>query len=998
MGCTVVAFCLGARAARTALVGVLMLSGGFALAAEICVGWPDPATTYSGAKVDIVASRGAIAYGQWTQDFVEPTVMMGGWVGPAKANFVWGFTPPVENVTIRSWGSNCDQLTSQCDRYSVDVNGARHAFTAADINPLPDAIYATHVVLAGPAGDIQGNPVYLTGGTGGVVSVSTTPVSILSLTLESTTTSSTIFNVCFSAPQLQLALKKEASAARWVAGQPASYTLTLTSVGGMPTTAETTITDEVPPSLTIGQLPAGCSRVDQLVSCKVPAGLTASKAFVIPVTPQATAAPRVTNIATASGGGDPACDGTGACASAVTTDVTLPLIITSTKTASANPLLIGAQDQFYTVAVKVANQPTTAPLAIEDMLPTGITLAGPPILFPGTTWGTLSGCAAAGSLVTGCRVATGVAPGTFEIRIPVNVDTAAAGAQTGTNTVNLSGGGDSACTALLLNEPCDATTPPTDVRQPDPKVRIVKEVIGGSGANRFHFALSGLNVFSDTITVTGKGSEAGAPNITGTIGVAATISETSPAGWPRNPVSASCVDSKDIIAPAPAPAPFVTAPAPLRAGRASAAAAPILLVGNTLTIPSDRMVPGADFLCTFVNSAAFMVTGRVFNDNGSGAGTANDGLVNGGEKGLAGVQVRFTNCAAGVLATAVSDGLGRYSLEAPSDTWIGDAVCVEEVTPAGYLSTGASVAGTQLPSGVAVSQGGKAYTYTRTADGTPDRIAFMWNDDLVGELNFGDVAFNRFGADSARSGSPGSSVSHAHTFVAQTGGAVSFGVASAVAAPPIDGWSAKIHADPGCTGALQGGAAVLYPPSVPTTVVAGQNVCVVLQEFIPAGALAGATDKRTVEASFNFTNAAPGLSASYLVNDTTTVSSTALELRKEVRNVTKDGPFGLNNDARSGETLEYRITYTNNGATPINGLMVNDVTPVYTSFAGSQEGTTPATLTACTKRTPANAVPAPPVACTTVQPVGGAGPVDWKFAGQLAPGGKGTVLFKVTVN
>ncbi len=134
------------------------------------------------------------------------------------------------------------------------------------------------------------------------------------------------------------------------------------------------------------------------------------------------------------------------------------------------------------------------------------------------------------------------------------------------------------------------------------------------------------------------------------------------------------------------------------------------------------------------------------------------------------------------------------------------------------------------------------------------------------------------------------------------------------------------------------------------------------------------------------------------MNDTTTVSSTALELKKEVRNLTKNGDFGLNNEARSGEVLEYRITYTNNGATPISGLTMNDTTPVYTSFAGSLEDTTPATLTGCTKHTPANPLPAPAVACATAQAAGGTGGMNWKFNGQLAPGGTGAVRFKVTVN
>ncbi|WP_194273941.1 hypothetical protein [Variovorax paradoxus] len=1267
------------RAVRSGMicVGAMVCSVHLTHAAEICIGYMfssgGEVIQLGGQKIEsdgvFSGSRTPLTW----EERMTPTSQGGGdgtalflgmYTYPIATSHTYRFTPPLEGASIKSVGSNCGWYDepSSCETYSVDINGSHHAFTTADISPLPrllkDPSNSVPIELGVTSnGDIRG--LFMSNeGSGwgaGMVRVDAAPISTLRISHTAPINVGLWgihFNLCFQAPSLRLELKKEASAARWIAGQSANYTLSLNS-NGVPTTAETTITDDVPSSLTIGALPAGCTGTGQVVACKVPAGLTTSMSFVIPVTPKASAFPSVENTARASGGGDAACNGTGACeskvttpvalpstittkksasaspliagapdqfyaiaitvadatttapiawtdtlpngivlsgpptvrsgtttaslsgcpasggsggtlqcslaagigpgtfeilipinatrgatglntgtntvnlngggdpactaalgeacdastpdtsvvptklklektasasrfivgvpasytlklssngglttteavitdavppslrigtppagctvagqdvtcrvppgmttfqsfvipvtplapasgitniaeasgggdgscagtgdcVSAVTTAVTLPLAITSTKTASANPLLVGTPGQFYRVAVQVANLPTTAPLAIEDMLPTGITLAGPPILFPGTTSGSLSGCTTVGSLVTGCRVASGVAPGTFEIRIPVNVEVTAVGVQAGTNTVNLQGGGDSLCTALL-DEPCDATTPPTGVRPADPRVRILKEVTGGSGTHRFLFALSGLSVASETITVTDVGVEVGALNITGTAGVAASISEVSPAGWPRNPVNAFCFDGSEVIAPAPAPT--------RQAARAMAAGGPIVLTGNTLTIPADRMVPGADLYCVFVNNDAFVITGRVFDDNGSGAGKPNDGLVNGAEKGMAGVQMRLSDCAAGVFSTAMTDGLGRYRLEVPSATAIDDPVCVEELTPASHLSTGASVGSTQLPSGVAVDQNGKTYTYLRTADSTPDRIAFRWNNSSAGDLNFGDVALNRFGADSARSGSPGSSVSHSHTFVAQTGGAVSFDTAGAVATPPIDGWSAKVYADPGCTGALQGGAAVLYPPSVPVPVTAGQNVCVVVQEFIPAQALVGHSDKRTVQASFVFTNASPGLSASYLVNDTTTVSSTALELKKEVRNLSKSGStFGLINEAKSGETLEYRITYINNGATPISDLTVNDTTPVYTSFAGSQTGTTPATLTACAKNTPANALPAPAVACAATQAAGGAGPLAWKFTGQLAPGGTGVVLFSVTVN
>ena len=91
----------------------------------------------------------------------------------------------------------------------------------------------------------------------------------------------------------------------------------------------------------------------------------------------------------------------------------------------------------------------------------------------------------------------------------------------------------------------------------------------------------------------------------------------------------------------------------------------------------------------------------------------------------------------------------------------------------------------------------------------------------------------------------------------------------------------------------------------------------------------------------------------------------------------------------TSETLEYRITYTNNSDAPVRSMTVNDTTPSYTSFVSATAESTPATLTACMKSTPANALPAPAGACTDAQPVGGTGPIDWKFAGFVAPGGTG---------
>ncbi|WP_431123833.1 prealbumin-like fold domain-containing protein [Variovorax paradoxus] len=589
---------------------------------------------------------------------------------------------------------------------------------------------------------------------------------------------------------------------------------------------------------------------------------------------------------------------------------------------------------------------------------------------------TAAGTAVAGAIQT--LTAPGVATTITEDPLPANY------ALTGVSCTGLGAGGtatpdlsnrrvtlDAAATAAGSNIACTFTNTFTP---PFPRVQIVKTTTGGSGANLFGFALSGLSAATDSITVTGAGTVSGAANLTGTAGVLATIRESVPTGWPANPISASCLDA----ASATPTVPFGT------------------LAGNELTIPAANMVAGANITCTFVNGFGYTVTGRVFLDNGTGSGVANDGLINGSEGGIAGVGVQLTNCSATVLSTATTDGAGNYALDVPFATAANAPLCVEETNTALRLSTGASFGAVPLPSGAAVASGGTSYTYTRT--GAPDRIAFTWNGAGHTGLNFGDVDRNTFAADGAKSGMPGSTVSYAHTFIARTGGAVSFSISNSVDTPAVSGWSGKIFADTGCTGAQQAGAALLYPPAAPVTVVAGQNVCIVMQEFIPANAANGNNNQSTVQASFSFTNAGPALSASYTVLDTTTVSNSALELKKEVRNVTQGGSFGVNNQAKSGETLEYRVSYTNNGTTPISDMKINDTTPQYTSFGAAQAGTTPASLTGCRKNTPANAIPAPSVACAVAQTAGGTGTLSWEFSGSLAPGGSGSVLFSVKVD
>ena len=505
-----------------------------------------------------------------------------------------------------------------------------------------------------------------------------------------------------------------------------------------------------------------------------------------------------------------------------------------------------------------------------------------------------------------------------------------------------------------------------------PTVQIRKQALGGTGT----FAFSGTNGF-------------------GADGIQVSVSDSTVVGTIKTLTAANTQTVLTEVA-ASMPGGFAFSGATCT-GLAGGATAAVDLVAGTVTLPAAGLTNGTAVVCTFTNTLAAIVSGRVFLDNGVGGGTANDGIVNGGEGPLAGVSVRLTNCGATVYASALTDASGGYSLNVPAGAATGSAMCVEETNPGTRVSTGASVGSAALPSGSAVAAAGGTYTYTRT--GTPDRIAFSWNGTGHSNLNFGDVDNSAFATDGAKTGLPGSTVTYAHTFTAGTAGQVRFSVASETATPPITGWTTKVFADVGCTGSLQPGAAQLYPPSAAATpVVFAGKVCVIVQEFIPATAPLGSSNKATIRGDFTYTNASPSLSGSFTLDDLTTVSGVALELKKEVRNFTRSGTFGVNNQAKSGETLEYRITYTNNGDAPIRSMVVNDMTPGYTTFVSATMGTTPASLTACVKNTPANAPPAGAVACTTVQPAGGTGAIEWRFTGIVEPGGTGTVLFQVKVD
>jgi uncharacterized repeat protein (TIGR01451 family) len=478
------------------------------------------------------------------------------------------------------------------------------------------------------------------------------------------------------------------------------------------------------------------------------------------------------------------------------------------------------------------------------------------------------------------------------------------------------------------------------------------------------------------VTVVGAGSASGAALLGSMPPRTITITEVATTGWPDAPVSASCVD----LASATPTATFGT------------------LVANQLTIPTANSIAGADLRCTFVNDRRPVVSGRVFTDDGQGAGIANDGVFNGREAGLNDVPVTLGDCAANVHGSTRTDATGRYRLVVPLAAVAGSPLCVQTPQVTSRIATGASVATTPLTNGSTVAVAGVGYAYS--TGGGAERIAFAWpgigGSSLAG-IDFASVPISSFASSQIGTGVAGTTVDYHHVFTAGTAGAVAFSVPDTAPQPGAAAWSRRIVADPGCTGKLQAGAATLFPPSTTLAVTPGQVVCVILRESIPPVAPAGSRQETRVQAGFVFSHARPALTATYVLEDVTTVSDQSLNLLKEVRNLsaTETG-FTVTNKARPGDTLEYRITYTNRAATPIHTLTINDTTPAFTTFKSATATELPGSLTSCAKRTPAST--AVPVECAGSQAAGGRGALEWKFAGELAPGGSGAVLFQVVVD
>ena len=350
------------------------------------------------------------------------------------------------------------------------------------------------------------------------------------------------------------------------------------------------------------------------------------------------------------------------------------------------------------------------------------------------------------------------------------------------------------------------------------------------------------------------------------------------------------------------------------------------------------------------------INGMVFNDNGNG-GTPNNAVKEASETGIAGVTLKATDAAGTTIYdTVITGASGTYVLWIPAAAGAAP-LKVAETNPGSYISTGGS-AGT---SGGSYDRAADAVSFTSPAGSSYSGV------------NFADVSDNRFDTDGQQTALPGAVVFYPHSFVAGSGGQVSFVITGQVSNPVISGWNNVIYLDANCNGTLDSGENI---GSAPVAVSANQKICLLLKVFVPTNAPYNAQDKLTLSASFDYVNASPALSGTQTRVDLTRIGSASDAGLKLTKNVDKSA-------ALPGDAITYTIAYVNVGSEPLINLKIHDATPAYTVFSAASCGTLPPGLPSCM--------------VSTKPAAGSTGSIVWEFTGSLVSGASGTVTYIVTV-
>lgn len=298
--------------------------------------------------------------------------------------------------------------------------------------------------------------------------------------------------------------------------------------------------------------------------------------------------------------------------------------------------------------------------------------------------------------------------------------------------------------------------------------------------------------------------------------------------------------------------------------------------------------------------------------------------------------------------------------------------------------------------------------YFRAQSATSGAGDLVWTRSTVGSIRTLAVAPNNSGQIY-----PGGSIVFTHTL--SNGGNVTEGdgsgstvvLAMSVSQP---GWSAVAYYDLNGNGSLDTGDPVVPAGGLQLTagaasladgLSAGESARIFVKAVAPAGAAIG--DIATATLAVTTTNGSYTESPPSVASAQDTVQVIAGQVRLEKTQAldancdgTPDAAYGtaaISAGATPGACIRYRITATNDGTVGIEGLVVNDSTPPYTSYDdGSRNGAGGACGTGA-----ADAPAAASAGSVTAPACGATGTVAASL-GTLSPGQSASVTFGVMID
>lgn len=526
---------------------------------------------------------------------------------------------------------------------------------------------------------------------------------------------------------------------------------------------------------------------------------------------------------------------------------------------------------------------------------------------------------------------------------------------------------------------------------PSARVRVTQTTVGST--DTFGFVLNGLqgggNVQIDLQT-TQTNTPVTSQRFTPVLGQGLRIRQITPSQWPTEPQTLVCQDTNRSIS-----------------GNSGGNLATV--VGNQATLPGSVIVSGADIECTFTNKLN-LLKGTVFNDGGApvagaNTGSPNNGVQDGQEPGTSALLVTLSDCASTTVAQVTTQSGGSFAINIPDgQDQLTPTLCLTAALPPNHIPTAMSVNGTEIADGsTPTTVAGIAFTYTRSSSQVSQQVQFNTPTEGELDLQFGHVPNSTLTPPtSSSSGSPQGFVNYGFRFTAGTGGQLQLQLPDGKPTPStVTGWQSALYLDSTCQGQFNN-AMALVDPATPTTVVQGQSVCVVVRTFVPGTAIDSSTFAQPLQATLQL-RATPQPSVSYTSVATTRASTQAVQLRKEVRNRTTNPNPGPNDNwqtsvqAKPGDELEYRITFTNLGAAPVQQVVVRDnVNPFFNWLSAAVEQS-PTGMT-CAANTPQNPAPQAAGSCTVANtnPSGSplSGDLVWTWSGTLQPGAQGQVTYR----